>query len=140
MGLIRSLNKWANANTNLSIDLLRIFLGLFLFLKGVQFSSQTQILVDLIQPENPSSATMFLVHYVAMTHIAGGILVAMGLLTRLAILIQLPILIGAVAINFTGELIEWNLLQAMFGLAGATFFLIFGSGKHSVDYTLKVHA
>lgn len=137
--LIHNLNTWANRNSNISLDILRVLLGVFLFLKGVQFASQTEILVDLINPKSPNTATIFLAHYVAMAHLAGGILVAFGLLTRLSIAIQFPILIGAVLINFTGELVEWNLLQAMFGLVIGGFFLFFGSGKHSVDYSLQLH-
>lgn len=137
--LIHNLNTWANRNTNISLDILRVMLGVFLFLKGVQFAGQTEILVDLINPKSHNTATIFLAHYVAMAHLAGGILVAFGLLTRLALAIQFPILIGAVLINFTGELVEWNLLQAMFGLVVGGFFLFYGSGKHSVDYSLQLH-
>lgn len=137
--LIHNLNTWANRNTNISLDILRVMLGVFLFLKGVQFAGQTEFLVDLINPKSHNTATIFLAHYVAMAHLAGGILVAFGLLTRLALAIQFPILIGAVLINFTGELVEWNLLQAMFGLVVGGFFLFYGSGKHSVDYSLQLH-
>lgn len=137
--LIHNLNTWANRNTNISLDILRVMLGVFLFLKGVQFAGQTEILVDLINPKSPNTATVFLVHYVAMAHLAGGILVAFGLLTRLSLAIQFPILVGAVLINFTGDMVEWNLLQAMFGLVVGGFFLFYGSGKHSVDYSLQLH-
>ena len=37
MGRIKSWNKWANAHTYLPIDILRICLGICLFIKGIDF-------------------------------------------------------------------------------------------------------
>jgi putative oxidoreductase len=139
MKVVVRMNKWANARTNIVLDAFRVGLGVFLFWKGLRFSGQTDMLVDLMQPNDPVPATIFLAHYIAMAHIAGGILVAFGLLTRLSILAQLPILIGAVAINFTGTPDWWNLAQASVGLAASLFFFIIGSGKHSVDYNLRMN-
>lgn len=139
MRTIVRMNKWANAHTGIVLDILRIALGVFLFWKGLQFLGQTDALVQLIDPKDPVPATMILAHYIAMAHLAGGIFVAFGLITRLALLLQLPILIGAVIIHSTGEVDPWNLLQAVLGLAGAVFFFIVGSGKHSVDYNLKMN-
>lgn len=39
-----------------------------------------------------------LLHYVALAHFVGGLLLVIGLLTRLAALVQVPILAGAVFI------------------------------------------
>lgn len=140
MGLIQNLNKWANSRTNLGIDLMRIGLGGFLFFKGIEFEANAQSLVELIRAENPAFASMFMVHYVAMSHFAGGLMIMFGLLTRFAILVQLPIIIGAVLINLTGEMISANFIQALFAFAFSMFFLAYGSGRHSVDYTLKLNA
>lgn len=41
MGTIKTLNKWANAHTYYPLDILRIALGIFLFMKGVHFVSST---------------------------------------------------------------------------------------------------
>ncbi len=139
MKIVEKLNKWANSRTNIGIDALRIGLGVFLFFKGIQFANDTDFLVNLINAHNPEMASMFIAHYITMTHFAGGILIAFGLLTRLSVIIQLPLLVGAVLVNFVGDMDPGTMLQAAFALSLALFFLAYGSGKHSVDYVLKMH-
>ncbi len=138
MGTIKSLNKWANAHTYYPLDLLRIALGVFLFIKGINFMSNVEILVELIKPLQSLAGDMMAVHYVAPAHFVGGILIAFGLLTRWAVVAQLPILIGAVLINFLGEMNTQNLIMSSVVLLLCLFFLLYGSGKHSVDYYLKM--
>jgi putative oxidoreductase len=139
MRTVVRMNKWANAHTSIVLDLFRIALGVLLFWKGLEFAGQTDALVKLIQPEDPIPATMIFAHYIAMAHLTGGVLVAFGMITRLALLFQLPILIGAVIINITADLGTWNLVLAVLGLVGGLFFFVIGSGKHSVDYNLKMN-
>lgn len=139
MKTIVRMNKWANAHTSIGLDVLRIALGIFLFWKGIQFAGQTKELAHLIAPNDHDAIPLIVAHYIAMCHFSGGILVVFGLLTRLSLAFQYPILIGAVIINFTGEMNTLALVQAIAALLLATFFLIVGSGKHSVDYTLKMN-
>lgn len=138
MKTVVQLNKWANSHTSILIDVVRIVTGLFLIFKGLQFSFQTHYLADIISSSSLGTG-MFLEHYIAMAHIAGGLLVAMGLITRWALLAQLPIIIGAVAVNFMGAMNTTNLLQATIVLLITLFFIFYGSGKHSVDYSLKMN-
>ena len=138
MGTIKSLNKWANAHTYYPLDLLRVALGVFLFIKGVNFMSNTAMLLDIIKPLQSVTGEMFVIHYIAPAHFVGGILIAFGLLTRWAIVAQLPILIGAVVINFVGDFSSNNLVLAIVALALSLFFLVYGSGKHSVDKYLRM--
>lgn len=138
MPTIKSLNKWANAHSYYPLDLLRIALGVFLFIKGINFISNSQILVDLIKPVQNLAGSMIVVHYVAPAHLIGGILIAFGLLTRWSVAAQLPLLIGAVLINFIGEMNVANLIIAAIILVLCVFFLFYGSGKHSADYYLKM--
>ena len=138
MGTIKSLNKWANAHTYLPLDLLRIALGVFLFIKGINFMSNSEMLMDLFRPLHSMAGGMLIVHYVAPAHFVGGTLIAFGLLTRWAIMAQIPILIGAIVINFAGEMIVNNLIIAIITLLVSVFFIFYGSGKHSADYYLKM--
>ncbi|HSI70443.1 MAG TPA: DoxX family protein [Gillisia sp.] len=138
MASIRTLNKWANAHTYYALDILRVALGVFLFIKGIQFISQTQTLVELITPLQGYAGVMITVHYVASAHLVGGILIAFGLLTRFAIAAQLPILIGAILINFVGEMNVGNLVLATVVMFISLFFIFYGSGKHSADYIMKM--
>jgi uncharacterized membrane protein YphA (DoxX/SURF4 family) len=138
MMTIKSLNKWANAHSYYPLDLLRIALGIFFFLKGVQFISQTHMLTELIGPLKGYGGVMLAIHYIAPVHLVGGFLIAFGLLTRWALVAQLPILLGAILINFIGVMDWGNLLLAVVVLAVSIFFIFYGSGKHSVDYYLKM--
>lgn len=138
MSNIKSLNKWANAHTYLSLDLVRIALGVFLFIKGVSFISDTEYLENLLSSIDKIGGGMFLIHYIVPAHMIGGIMIVFGLLTRWAIIAQLPILIGAVIINFIGNMQVQNLLLALFILAICLFFMFYGSGKNSADYYFKM--
>ena len=140
MRTVVRLNKWANAHTNFMIDALRVAIGLFLVYKGIQFISETQYLEVVLGPIGKSlGASYILVHYVAMSHLCGGLLIALGLLTRISLLAQLPILIGAIVVNFVGVMDVGNLIQATVVLILAFFFVFYGSGKHSMDYSLKMN-
>lgn len=138
METIKTLNKWANKHSYLPIDLLRIALGIFLFFKGIDFMANSAMLVELFKPMQNMAGGMLMVHYVAPAHFIGGILIATGLLTRWAIIAQLPILIGAVIINFKGEMNSMNLTLALITLLACAFFLFYGSGKRSLDYYFKM--
>lgn len=138
MNRVKNLNKWANTHTYLPVDLVRIALGVFLFMKGISFITNIQYLNDLISPIDRIGGGMFLVHYIAPAHIIGGIMIAFGLLTRWAIIAQLPILIGAIVVNFMGEMQSQNLLLALLILGIYIFFLFYGSGKNSADYYFKM--
>jgi uncharacterized membrane protein YphA (DoxX/SURF4 family) len=138
MNNVKELNKWANTHTYLPIDLLRVALGIFLFMKGIFFITNIQYLADLISPIDKIGGGMFLIHYIAPAHMVGGIMIVFGLLTRWAIIAQLPVLISAVIINFMGEMHSQNLFLALITLAICVFFLFYGSGKHSADYYFKM--
>ena len=138
MGKIKILNKWANRHTYWPLDLIRMALGVFLFIKGINFMSDTQVLMNLFSPFQNMTGGMIIIHYVAPAHFIGGILIFFGLLTRWAIIAQLPILIGAVVINFVGEMDTSNLFMASITFLGCVFFLLYGSGKHSADYYFKM--
>lgn len=138
MNNVKYLNKWANAHTYLSVDLIRMALGVILFIKGISFITNTQYLEDLISSIDKFGGGTVLFYYIASAHLVGGILIVFGLLTRWAIIAQLPILIGAVIVNFTGVMHSQNLLLSLFLLGICSFFLIYGSGKNSADYYFKM--
>jgi len=138
MGVIKKLNKWANRHTYYPLDLIRIGFGMFLVYKGIHFMGNTQILIDLVKPIQSYAGSMIAIHYVTPAHIIGGLLIIFGLLTRWATLAQLPLLLGAVIINFAGEMNTTNLILSSVALILCMFFTLYGSGKHSVDYYLKM--
>ena len=138
---IKALNKWTNQNSKFYLFFfLRIFLGVFLFMKGVQFMSNIQGLIELISPKGDLAFTFFLAHYISMVHFAGGILIFFGLLTRISLLFQIPILIGSVAVNFINVMSGTDLMVASMILILSLMFIVVGSGKHSLDYNFQMQA
>ena len=142
MKLIKRLNKWDNSHAYYPIDILRVVLGLFLIYKGIYFFKNSSFLSLLLNDFDFGgfSSIMLSVHYIGLFHFVGGIMIVFGLLTRLALIVQFPIFIGAVVINFFGTMYVQNLTEASIVLFVSLFFLVYGSGKHSADYDLKMEA
>jgi uncharacterized membrane protein YphA (DoxX/SURF4 family) len=109
-----------------------------LIYKGASFITHNRAFEDLIAPVSNFMGGMLTFHYIAAAHIMGGIMIIFGLLTRWAIMAQLPIFMGAIALNFAGDMNPSNLLTATAVFALAVFFLFYGSGKHSADYYFKM--
>ncbi|HNP33900.1 MAG TPA: DoxX family protein [Flavobacterium sp.] len=135
---VKGLNKWANAHSTFWFDAGRIALGLFLIYKGGYFISNSRDFEDLIAPASNFMGGMLTFHYIAAAHIMGGIMIVCGLLTRWALLAQLPILVGAVLINFIGDMNITNFIIASVTLVASIFYTVYGSGKHSADYYFKM--
>lgn len=135
---VKGLNKWANAHSTFWFDAIRIILGIFLIYKGGYFVSNSRDFEDLIAPVSNFMGGMLTFHYIAAAHIMGGIMIVFGLLTRWALIAQLPILVGAVLLNFIGDMNVANLIISLVTLAVSIFYTIYGSGKHSADYYFKM--
>jgi len=138
MATVKSLNKWANAHTYYPLDLVRVALGVFLFIKGIDIMSNQAQMIEMMKPFQDIPGGMAIIHYIVPAHFVGGVLIVVGLLTRWAVAAQLPILFGAVIVNFLGVMNGTNLLLALVTLVVCVFFLFYGSGKHSTDYYLKM--
>ncbi|THV59571.1 DoxX family protein [Flagellimonas alvinocaridis] len=138
MGTVKDLNKWANAHTYYPLDLLRVALGVFLFIKGIEFMTSHEQMAVMARPFQEMPGGMLILHYVTPAHFVGGFLIVIGLLTRWAVIAQLPILIGAILTNFLGVMDVSNLILAIVVFLLCIFFTIYGSGKHSTDYYLKM--
>ncbi|WMJ73780.1 DoxX family protein [Cytophagaceae bacterium ABcell3] len=137
MGFTRRGDKFAQEHPFAIFAVLRVLLGVILLVKGVFFLSNTDAITSLISSGEIRWGAVFLAHYIALVHIAGGLLIAAGALTRVAILFQLPILIGALFVGEgpLGMVSEWYL--ALIVLIGALFFLYYGSGVHSFRTKLE---
>ena len=138
MTTIRELNKWANAHTNFAVDTLRVIFGIFLFLKGVSFITEKQYLNEILSNFVGFGSEMLLIHYIALAHIVGGVMIVIGFLTRWSIWVQLPIIICAFIINFIGDFNTQNLIQSSIALILCFSLLLYGSGKHSADYYFQM--
>ncbi len=138
------IERWADTHHPVWIDYVRIALGLFILYKGILFISNTEALMEISHSVDLAFFSIAMAHYVAFAHLVGGILIAMGLVTRLAIIFQLPILLFAVFfVNIRqGFLSVSNNLEfeiSLLVLILLIVFLIYGSGKFSVDEWMKKH-
>jgi uncharacterized membrane protein YphA (DoxX/SURF4 family) len=137
MNLVQRLEHWGDRHHPKWLDLLRIALGVFLCLKGIEFATNMSTVMNMMTGNMPFSSFMMILigHYVVFAHIMGGFLLAIGLLTRFACLIQIPILIGAIIFINTNEMLRpfSELFLSILILGLLIYFLIIGSGPWSVD-------
>ncbi len=140
MNLIQRIEHWGDTHHPRWLDIIRIALGIIIFLKGVTFLADTESLRRLIEETHIQIYTWGAVHYVAFSHLVGGILIAIGLITRVAIGFQLPILFGAVFfVNITRGLTFLNseLWISIVVLILLIVFFIVGSGPYSLDQQMR---
>ncbi|MBO9684761.1 MAG: DoxX family membrane protein [Flavisolibacter sp.] len=133
MNYVERLEHWGDVHHPKWMDFVRIALGLFLLLKGVEFANNMNQLMAVMSSLPFGNLMMvFLAHYVLFAHMLGGVLLTTGLLTRLACLIQIPVLIVAVFTNIFNQFSE--LALSLLVLVLLVYFLIIGSGRWSLDW------
>lgn len=81
---------------------------------------------------------VMLFHIVIFVHFVGGIFIAIGLYTRLADIIQIPMIVGALLlVSDPARMVisggKLDLILSIVVLALLVVFLVFGSGKISID-------
>ncbi len=136
MNLTYRIEIWADNHQVKWSAFLRIVLGLVIFFKGLIFIMNTDALLTMINNSAFDLYAVLLVHLVASAHLVGGLLITIGLITRIAILFQLPILVGAIFFvnSKTGLFsLQSELALSIIVLVLLLFFLVFGSGRFSVD-------
>ena len=141
MAQLTELYRKVEANKDLCFDLLRIYLGAGLFVKGILFLTDMSSLSDLLMESGRFQPFTFLLsHYIPLAHVGGGFMMAIGLWTRTAILANIPVLFGAVFFVY----FEKGLFTQNQGLefTALVFFLlivllIWGPGRWSVDHYLQ---
>ena len=142
MTTFQKIETWGDTHQTKWLAILRISLGLLIFFKGLFFIQNTDAISTMIANSAVSIYAVFLAHYVALAHLVGGFLIVIGLITRMAILFQLPVLIGAIVfVNAEKGFfsIQSELGLSLLVLALLLFFLVFGSGKVSVDEFMRTH-
>jgi putative oxidoreductase len=133
---------WQQPSTGL--DVIRIYLGVGLTVRGALFIGQPEVLLNFIKRSDSWFLPLAASQYVVAAHLCGGILLALGLGTRLAAAVQVPPLLGAVlfvhlhdGLLTAGQSLEFAALV----LAMLAAFTVFGSGHLSLDaYLAKRNA
>ncbi len=137
MDAYRRLVEWTRHFQGEALDVIRAYLGVGLFVRGVLLVQDSTLMLQ--HTAEPAFVSAALMHYVAVAHLVGGLLLAVGLFTRVAALVQVPILFGAVFFVHLHE----GLLAAGQSLEFAALVLVlllvlsvFGSGRWSADHYL----
>lgn len=129
----RNILRWQWRHNTFATDLVRLFLGVALFVRGLLFLINPDTLAALMQEQGLG----WFAYYVTWAHLLGGLMLAAGMFTRIAALIQIPVLAGAVALL--------HLREGLFAptqsleLSALVLFLlcvlfVFGPGRFSLDY------
>jgi uncharacterized membrane protein YphA (DoxX/SURF4 family) len=129
-------NKVWWKDPSVGLDVIRIYLGVGLMVRGALFISRPEVLIDFMNRGDSWFVPLALSQYVVAAHLCGGILLALGLGTRLAAAVQIPPLLGAVLLVHMGEglLTAGQSLEfAALVLAMLGVFSIFGSGRVSLE-------
>lgn len=137
-----SFNTWVKAHPDAFMDLLRIYLGVGLFIKGLYILEHRDQFMALFDKSNTTMILVMLaLHYVIPAHLVGGTSLALGLVTRVSALVQLPLLAGAV---FYVYLPRYSMLEQRESLeftALVLFLLVIltahGAGRLSLDHALE---
>ena len=131
--------KWIETHADRLIDLIRIYLGIGLFIKAIYFMTHTEEAVRMVaQAGDLWFAPAAMIHYVILAHLMGGLFLALGLLTRIAAAVQLPILLYAVFYLHLPKMLAIGPRQNLEFSALVLFLLsmifLYGSGRWSFDY------
>ena len=127
--------KWWQ-DPSIGLDVIRIYLGIGLMVRGALFISHPEALMEFLKRTHSWFVPLAVSQYVVAAHLCGGILLALGLGTRLAAAVQIPPLLGAVlfvhaheGLLTAGQSLEFAALV----LAMLSAFAVFGAGHLSLD-------
>jgi putative oxidoreductase len=142
---VSEIKSWAESHSDVFLDLVRIYLGIGLFLKGIFFLTGAHDLMALVEGLGTLwLAPAMLAHYVIMAHLVGGLLMALGLLTRAAALVQIPVLIVAVFYVHMPQMMQlgppMDLQFSALVLFLLALILVFGAGRFSLDACISRRA
>ncbi len=136
MDALQNIRQWSVTHHPRWLVIVRVALGLFLFMKGITFMSNATLLERLLSGSAFSSSVGWLAIAITIANLLGGFMLTVGLMTRLVALLEIPILLGAIIfINAQrgGFAAGSELGLAVVVLLLLIFFLIEGGGPLSLD-------
>jgi len=142
MNATSRMRLWVESHSDVIWDLVRIYLGIGLFLKAIFYLTHRDYLLQLMDNLGTSwFAPAAIAHYVILAHLFGGLLLALGLLTRVAALVQIPVLLAAVFYIYLPKMMflepRQNLEFSALVLFLLLLFAAFGAGRWSLDHYLS---
>jgi uncharacterized membrane protein YphA (DoxX/SURF4 family) len=134
--------QWISANRDLVWELVRIYLGFALVIKGFAYMFHHRELALSMEASSVPFATPGLAEVVALAHIAGGLMMTFGILTRVGAIIQIPNVVGAVLFVHMKEGLftqGGSLEFAMLVLFLLSVIAVVGAGRMSIDWFFSAH-
>lgn len=139
---VNNIKGYADAHHSRWIDVIRIMLGIAIFIRGIFFIQNSEALIRILHNADMMGWAFILEHHVAFTYLVGGIFIAIGLLTRIAVIFELPVFFGSIFCCLT----DTGFFSVFSDLAFSSvvfllliFYLIWGSGDLSVDAYMRSH-
>jgi uncharacterized membrane protein YphA (DoxX/SURF4 family) len=136
MSLMNQMNEWSNKHHPKWLVVLRVVLGVCLFLKGFDFIQNSVELTGFFSATSYFQKATWLNTVIPWLHLLGGSMIIVGLFTRFWSLVQVPILLGAVFfVNTTTGVFagESDVMFPIIILVLLVFFFIEGGGPISLD-------
>jgi len=138
--MLHQIEHWGATHHPRWLVVLRVALGICLFIKGISFISDTADLQQLLAGREFTQSFPWLAYVIAWVHLFGGFMIIIGLFTRFAVLIQIPILLGAVLL--VNVSISPFSSSSEFGFSLVVLLLLFiflveGGGPLSLDNYFK---
>jgi putative oxidoreductase len=140
MDTFQQFEYWSASHNPRWLVIIRVGLGVALFVKGISFMLNAVTIDQLIGGTMLTKEVDWLPLIITWAHLLGGFLIIIGLLTRWAALLQIPILIGAIFFVVSKEKMLGpgsELLFAIVILLLLLFFLVEGGGPISVDNYIR---
>ena len=137
MRLLKKMDAWAVQHNPSWLLIIRLTLGICLFVKGFGYIKNISMLEKEITTIFLERNAYWLNTIIPWLHLLGGTMIILGLFTRLSSLVQIPILLGAVFIvnaKKAFSLNETDLLFSIVILMLLLFFLLEGGGRLSLDH------
>jgi len=137
MGAVHQIETWGTSHHPKWLVVLRVALGLCLFIKGIQFIYNSILLDRIFAGSVFLSNFSWLSAIIPYVHLLGGALLVAGLFTRFICLIHIPILLGAVfLVNIKQGFFSGgsDLLFSIVILLFLCLFAIEGGGYFSLDH------
>ncbi len=142
MNTLQQIHNWSLTHHPRWLVVLRVALGLCLFIKGYSFMINSTELDHLLVNTSLAAHNDAISIVVTWAHLLGGVLIIVGLLTRWAVALQIPILLGALifiaseqGIFAAGSMFPLTIVIFLL----LVFFLIEGGGPISFDHFFKHH-
>ena len=138
--MLHQMDEWSNKHHPKWLVVLRVALGVCLFVKGFEFIQNSVELTSFFSATSYFQKATWMNTVIPWVHLLGGSMIVVGLFTRFWTLVQIPILFGAIFFVhaktgiFAGES---GTLFPLIILVLLVFFFIEGGGPISLDSYFK---